>query len=235
MEIIECNINQAKKNKIIKLINNSFESEERNKAKYVLSRLKKIYPNEIWGVLYLRKGKFGSYSYTSLGSKLYIDYGDFKIRIFSNPRIDDKGKDYSSSDDEPEDSEDNELSKSYSDSSEDNNIQNLKEEIAFLEKKIKDLKMNKKKIPSEKNLYQRDEMLALNFISSDQKIHFAVPCLKKDLFIDVEKKLYDKFPEYRGTNNTFIFGGKTIIKFKTIKENGLESGIPIILIQNNNN
>ena len=82
MEIIECNINQAKKNKIIKLINNSFESEEENKAKYVSSRLKKIYPNEIWGVLYLRKGKFGSYSYTSLGSKLYIDYGDYKIRIF---------------------------------------------------------------------------------------------------------------------------------------------------------
>ena len=188
MEIIECNINQAKKNKIIKLINNSFESEETNKAEYVFSRLKKIYPNEIWGVLYLRKGKFGSYSYTSLGSKLYIDYGDFKIRIFSNPRINYKGKDYSSSDDEPEDSEDNELSKSYSDSSEDNNVQNLKEEIAFLEKKINDLKMNKKKIPSEKNLYQRDEMLALNFISSDQKIHFAVPCLKKDLFIDVEKK-----------------------------------------------
>ena len=95
--------------------------------------------------------------------------------------------------------------------------------------------MNNKKNPSEKNLYQRDEMIALNFISSDQKIHFAVPCLKKDLFIDVEKKLYDKFPEYKGTNNTFIFGGKTILKFKTIKENGLESGIPILLIQNNNN
>ena len=135
MEIIECNLNEAKKNKIIKIIDDSFELEEGNKAQYVHMRLKKIYPNEIWCVLYLRKGKFGSYSYTNSGSKLYIDYEDFNIRIFSHQRIINKAKNYSSSDEEPEDSEDINSSKSYSNPSEDNDIQNLKEEIAFLEKK----------------------------------------------------------------------------------------------------
>ena len=72
-------------------------------------------------------------------------------------------------------------------------------------------------------------MLALNFISMDQKLHFAVPCTKNDLFVDIEKKLYDKYPEYRETNNNFLVQGKKILKYKTIEENKLESGIPIVM------
>ena len=49
--------------------------------------------------------------------------------------------------------------------------------------------------------YTRDQMIALNFLSSDSKLHFAIPCLKKDLIVDVEKKLYDKYPEYKEKNN----------------------------------
>ena len=51
----------------------------------------------------------------------------------------------------------------------------------------------------------------------------------KDLFVDVEKKLYDKFPEYKERNNNFLSQGKIVLKFKTVGENRLESGIPIIM------
>ena len=72
-------------------------------------------------------------------------------------------------------------------------------------------------------------MFALNFLSSDQKIHYAIPCLKKDLFVDVEKKLYEKFPKYKEKNYNFVFQGKVILRFKSVEENKLESGIPIIM------
>ena len=78
--------------------------------------------------------------------------------------------------------------------------------------------------------YKRDQMIALNFISSDQKLHFAIPCVTKDLFVDVEKKLYEQFPEYKETNNNFLVDAKMILRFKSIEENKLKSGIPIMII-----
>jgi len=85
-----------------------------------------------------------------------------------------------------------------------------------------------------KSYYPRDQILALNFISSDSSLQFAVPCIKKDLFVDVEKKLYKEFPEYKETNNIFLAQGKAILRFKTIEENQLKSGIPIIIAENKN-
>ena len=38
-----------------------------------------------------------------------------------------------------------------------------------------------------KTFYTRDQMIALNFLSSDSTLHYAIPCLNKDLFVDVEK------------------------------------------------
>ena len=101
------------------------------------------------------------------------------------------------------------------------------------EKEIEDLKLEINTIPKT-TFYGRDQMLALNFISSDQKLHFAIPCVKKDLFVDVEKKLYDQFPEFKETNNNFVVQGKMILRFKSLEDNELESGIPIIIITNKN-
>ena len=88
-----------------------------------------------------------------------------------------------------------------------------------------------------KTFYTREQMIALNFESTDSRLRYAIPCLKKDLFVDVEKKLYDKFPQYKEKNNNFLVQGKTILRFKTVEENQLVSGIPIIIpiIQNKKN
>ena len=77
-------------------------------------------------------------------------------------------------------------------------------------------------------------MLCVNFISSDQKIHFSIPCLGNDLFVEVEKKLYEQFPEYTETNNYFLSQGKQILRFKTISQNNIGNGFPITLINPNN-
>ena len=99
-------------------------------------------------------------------------------------------------------------------------------DIINLKNEIKESNINNQ---FNKTFYTRDQILALNFISTDQKLHYAVPCVKKDIFADVEKKLYDRFPEFLETNNTFLAQGNVILRFKTIEENKLESGIPIVM------
>ena len=75
-----------------------------------------------------------------------------------------------------------------------------------------------------------DEMMCINFISTDQNLHYAVPCIKTDVFAHIEEKLYKKFPKYKETNNTFIVNGTTVLRFKTIAENKLVNGLPVTLV-----
>ena len=80
------------------------------------------------------------------------------------------------------------------------------------------------------NNFNLNEMMCVNFISGDQQIHYAVPCLKSNTFAEVEEKLYQKFPIYRETNNNFIANGNLVLRFKTIGENKIGNGLPVTLI-----
>ena len=69
------------------------------------------------------------------------------------------------------------------------------------------------------------------FSSSDQLIkNCLISCSKKDIFAEVEEKLYEEYPQCRNTYNTFICGGKKILKNKTLEENQIENQIPILVI-----
>ena len=72
--------------------------------------------------------------------------------------------------------------------------------------------------------------MTVNFISMDQKIHFAVPCIDTNTFAEVEEKLYKQFPEYRETNNSFIANGEPVLRFKTISQNKIGNGLPVTMI-----
>ena len=93
----------------------------------------------------------------------------------------------------------------------------------------KEMQQKKENNAFNKTFYTREQMIALNFESTDSRLRYAIPCLKKDLFVDVEKKLYDKYPQYKEKNNNFLSQGKQILRFKTIEENHLLSGNPIIM------
>ena len=73
-------------------------------------------------------------------------------------------------------------------------------------------------------------MMCVNFISTDQNVHYAVECLKRNTFAEIEEKLYQQYPQYRETNNNFIANGKVVLRFKTIAENGIGTGLPVTLI-----
>ena len=67
---------------------------------------------------------------------------------------------------------------------------------------INDLK-NQLKKKEHKNI-DFDDILFVHFISLDQNINYGIKCLKTDTFAQVEEKLYQKYGEYRETNNNFL-------------------------------
>ena len=73
-------------------------------------------------------------------------------------------------------------------------IDDKKKEIENLKKELKDTNNDKQFMES---FYPREQMMALNFLLTDQKVHYAISCVGKDLFVDIEKKFYEKYPKYK--------------------------------------
>ena len=84
--------------------------------------------------------------------------------------------------------------------------------------------------PIAQNKFYFNEMMCVNFISMDQNVHYAVPCIKTNTFAEVEEKLYQQYPRYRETNNNFIANGIIVLRFKTIAENKIGNGLPVTLV-----
>ena len=109
-----------------------------------------------------------------------------------------------------------------------NDINNYKNIISKKDLELNNLKSqlnnNINNIPSHSNFDS-----CVNFISSDQNVHYAITCLKTDTFAEIEEKLYKEYPQYRETNNTFIANGTQVLRFKTIAENKIGNGLPVTL------
>ena len=74
-----------------------------------------------------------------------------------------------------------------------------------------------------------NNIMVINFISGDGYINQGIKCLKTDIFAQVEEQLYKIYDKYRETNNYFYFGGKTVLRFKTIEENKIKDGEKILI------
>ena len=115
-----------------------------------------------------------------------------------------------------------------------NTINNYQNKLNQKELELNNLKLqlnnNNSNNLSNNDNFKLNEMMCVNFISTDQKVHFAVACLKRNTFAEVEEKLYQQYPEYRETNNNFIAIGTQVLRFKTIAENKIGSGLPVTLI-----
>ena len=109
-----------------------------------------------------------------------------------------------------------------------NKINNLNEMIKMKDIMINDLKNQLQK--DEHKTVDYADILFVHFISLDQNINYGIKCLKTDTFAEVEEKLYQKYGEYRETNNNFTANGKEVLRFKTIADNKIGNGLPVTLI-----
>ena len=114
-----------------------------------------------------------------------------------------------------------------------NIINSLKNEINIKDKEIQKLTQqlsNYKNNSSNNENVKRGELMCINFTSTNQKVNYAIPCVATDIFAEVEEKLYREYPEYRETNNSFIANGIQVLRFKTVAENNIGNGRPVILL-----
>ncbi len=117
-----------------------------------------------------------------------------------------------------------------------NIINNLNNEINNYKNIIskKDLELNNIKSQlnnnNPNNNVNFNDIMRVNFISSDQNVHFTASCLKTNTFAEIEEKLYKQYPQYRETNNNFLANGTQVLRFKTIAENNIGNGLPVTLI-----
>ena len=112
-----------------------------------------------------------------------------------------------------------------------NQIQNLNNIIASKQKEIEELKKELDKVSNKNQYVKYEDIRMLQFISGDGIINnYPIKCLISETFAEVEERLYQKFPEFRETNNTFISNGNDIKRFKKISENNIIEGNPIQLI-----
>ena len=102
-------------------------------------------------------------------------------------------------------------------------------EINRLKQTINDLQLKLQKT-DKKKIYMNDIMV-INFISTDQTVRAGIPCLADDTFAEVEEKLYQIYDEFRNSNNVFLHRGNTILRFKKIRENNIKNNDTIQLIK----
>jgi len=103
-----------------------------------------------------------------------------------------------------------------------NNSQN--EEINLLKSQNENQILKIKELESENpyKLKKNEKLLTIIFDSSDQKIHYSLICKNTQIFSLVEIELYKIFPEYKETENFFLFNGDKINRNKTIEENNIK-------------
>ncbi len=83
---------------------------------------------------------------------------------------------------------------------------------------INDIKLN---IPLQ--IKSEEKMMSIIFISIDQNIHYSIICKNTDIFSNIEKKFYDKYPEYKNTQNEFIINGNKVDRLKNIDDNKIKN------------
>ena len=106
----------------------------------------------------------------------------------------------------------------------------------LISKKDEELEKLKKELQSNNIINNKSGQIEnkdkiIKFISEEQNFNFEISCSGNSIFAEIEEKLYQKYSEFRETNNTFLNDGKEVLRFKTINENNIESGKSLILVK----
>ena len=110
----------------------------------------------------------------------------------------------------------------YKNIKEDNN-NSYKEKVINLLDEINELKIKR---PIE--ILPGEKLISVIFQTSD--FLRSIICKDSDTFAKVENLLYQKYPEYKETEQYFIVNGQKVNRFKTLKENKIKDS-DVILMQ----
>ena len=108
----------------------------------------------------------------------------------------------------------------------------LNEQLIQKEELIKEYKLIISQIPF--GFLPGEKLMSIIFISPDKNIISSFICKNTDTFAFIENKFYEKFPQYKGLDNTFILNGRYINRYKSLDENKIKND-DIITISNEKN
>ena len=93
-----------------------------------------------------------------------------------------------------------------------------------IQKLISQIK-NKKDYYDISSLKPDDKIIAVNFVSMGNNDigHYNLMCKNVDLFVRLEERLYEDFPQFKEYETYFEVNGKRIKRFKTIEQNNIKT------------
>ena len=79
------------------------------------------------------------------------------------------------------------------------------------------------------NFEKEEEVMAIQFISSEQDFTYPIACKKNDIVLDVEAKLFAKYPDLKKKNIYYTANGRILKKEDSLEKNGIENGFSILV------
>ena len=95
----------------------------------------------------------------------------------------------------------------------------------IIKEKIDEINVLKSKLSDSniENIQPGEKIIAIGITSSDQSIqNFIRPCKDSDLFVKLEEKLYDEYPQFKDVDTYFLANGRKVLRFRSIKENNIK-------------
>ena len=119
---------------------------------------------------------------------------------------------------------------------ENNNLKNLIQKYEITIKSLKD-EINKKNIEIEQykldkqsddyitSIKPGEKIMSINFVSMGRQDigHYSLACKNTDLFVRLEERLYNDFPQFKNYETYFEVNTKRIKRFKTLEENKIKN------------
>ena len=85
------------------------------------------------------------------------------------------------------------------------------------------------------SLEPNDKIIGVNFVSmgSNDIGHYNLVCKTRDLFVKLEERLYNDFPQFKNYETYFEVNGKRIKRFQTLEQNKIKNNdiINIFIIE----
>ena len=116
-----------------------------------------------------------------------------------------------------------------------NNFYKNKKELKELINKLNENEINELKVNFPKIIKSDEKIISLIFISTDENIHYSFDCKNTDNFSEIESLLYDKYPDYKYLNKSFILHGNKIDVTKNLIYNNIKNSDIITLEIDRNN
>ena len=107
-----------------------------------------------------------------------------------------------------------------------NTLTDKNNEISNLNYKINNLKLDNN---PENEFIRRGEILTFHFKSINGKVDMPYSCKSSDIFVDIEKMLYNDYSEYKDLNTYFTVNGVVVKRFRNFLENNIQNKDKIFL------